>query len=129
MKNIILYDDICNLCNYSIQFIIKHDPKVYFHFASIQSSLGEALLEKYQLNKIDSLILIQDNQAFVYSDAVLHIAKGLQSWHRHFYLFHLLPKNFRDASYQIIAKYRYNFFGKRQSCIMPTAEIQSRFLD
>jgi predicted DCC family thiol-disulfide oxidoreductase YuxK len=128
-KNIILFDGICNLCSFSVQFIIARDPKAYFHFAAIDSDLGQKLLKEYGLEGVDSLILIENNQAYIYSDAVLQIAKGLSSWHRHFYVFRFLPRGFRDAVYRLVAKFRYNLFGKKEHCLMPTPEIKSRFLE
>ena len=128
-KNIILFDGVCNLCNFSINFIIKHDPKVHFYFVSIQSSLGKKLLKKYQLEEIDSLILLQNKRAYIYSDAVLHIAKGLQSWYGFLYYFNFIPKRLRDWTYRRIAKSRYQIFGKREVCLMPTEALRKRFLE
>ena len=93
MKNIILFDGVCNLCSFSVNFIIKHDKKGY-----------------------------------IYSDAVLRIAKALDDWYRYLYIFRLMPKLFRDAIYRVVAKYRYRVFGKKESCMMPTEELLDRFL-
>ena len=128
MKNIILFDGVCNLCSFSVNFIIKHDKKGYFHFASIQSKRGKALIEKYALKELDSIILLQDDKAYIYSDAVLHIAKALDGWYRYLYIFRLIPRVFRDAIYRVVAKYRYRVFGKQESCMMPTESICQRFL-
>jgi len=128
-KNIILFDGVCNLCNFSVQFVIERDPKGYFYFLSIQSELGKKLIQKYDLEMVDSLILVQNGQAYIYSDAVLHIAKGLSSWHRHLYFFSFLPRGFRNGLYRLVAKFRYNIFGKKESCMIPTPEIKSRFLE
>jgi predicted DCC family thiol-disulfide oxidoreductase YuxK len=128
-KNIILFDGICNLCSFSVQFIIARDPKAYFHFTAIDSDLGQKLLKKYALEGVDSLILIENNQAYIYSDAVLQIAKGLSSWHRYFYVLRFLPRGFRDTIYRLLAKFRYNLFGKKEHCLMPTPQIKSRFLE
>jgi len=128
MKNIILFDGVCNLCSFSVAFIIKHDKKGYFYFASIQSKIGKSLIEKHAFQEIDSIILVQEDKAYIYSDAVLHIAKKLNSWHRYFYVFHLVPRIFRDTIYKVVAKYRYRFFGKKESCMMPTEEILERLL-
>ena len=111
-----------------MQFIIERDPRGYFHFASLQSTLGKELIDKYTLDSVDSLILIKDEKAFIYSDAVLHIAKGLSSWHRHLYFFRFLPQWLRNRLYKLVAKYRYNVFGKKEQCMMPSNEIMSRFL-
>jgi len=129
MKNIILYDSICKLCDYSIGFIIKHDRKENFYFVSIGSSLGKELILKYDLKDVDSLILISNDKAYIYSDGVLNIAKGLDSWHRYLYIFRFIPKKLRDIIYRIIAKYRYRIFGKKTYCTMPNPQIEKRFLD
>ena len=128
-KNIILFDGLCNLCSFSVQFIIERDPKGYFYFVSLESALGKRLLRIYGLEGVDSLILIENEQVYIYSDAVLHIAKGLSSWHRHVYFFHLLPRRFRDGLYRLVAKFRYNLFGKKESCMIPTLEVKNRFLE
>jgi predicted DCC family thiol-disulfide oxidoreductase YuxK/nucleoside-diphosphate-sugar epimerase len=127
-KNIILFDGVCNLCSFSVQFIIEHDSSAYFHFVSVQSTLGEKLIKKYSLEHVDSLILIEKSHAYIYSSAVLHIAKSLSSWHRHLYIFHYLPRWLRDGLYRLVAKFRYNVFGKKERCMMPTPNIKSRFL-
>ena len=127
-KNIVLFDGVCNLCSFSVQFIIERDAKACFHFLSIQSELGEKLVQKYSLEHVDSLILIQNEQAYIYSDAVLHIAKGLSSWHRHLYFFSFLPRFFRDGLYKLVAQSRYTVFGKKEQCMMPSSDMLSRFL-
>ena len=128
-KPTILFDNICNLCDFSVNFIIKHDTKAYFYFASIQSSIGQSLIDKYNLQDIDSIILIENNKAYSHSQAILLTAKELESWHRYLYIFIFLPIGFRDFIYKSVAKYRYRFFGKKDSCMMPNDEILSRFLD
>ena len=128
MKNIILFDGVCTLCNFSVTFIIRHDKKGYFHFASIQSNIGKSLIEKYALQGVDSIILVQEGKAYIYSNAVLHIAKKLDSWHKYLYFFRFIPRIFRDAFYKIVAKHRNRFFGKKESCMMPTKDILERLL-
>jgi predicted DCC family thiol-disulfide oxidoreductase YuxK len=128
MKNIILFDGVCNLCSFSVNFIIKHDKKGYFHFASIQSKIGKALIEKYDLKELDSIILVQDDKAYIYSDAVLCIAKELDGCYRYLYIFRFTPRVFRDAIYRVVAKYRYRVFGKKEYCMIPTKGIRCRFL-
>jgi len=127
--NIILFDGVCNLCETSVQFIIKHDKNAYFHFASQQSEIGAKLLKKHKLEEFDTIVLISNNHAYLYSDALLEISKHLDGAIKYMAIFRFLPRSFRDFIYKIIAKYRYKFFGKKESCIMPTLEMQSRFLD
>jgi predicted DCC family thiol-disulfide oxidoreductase YuxK len=129
VKNIILFDGVCKLCSFAVGFIVKRDARAYFSFASIDSTLGKSLLKKYELQGLDTIVLIQNNQAYIYSDAVLHIAKGLSTWHRYLYILHYLPVGFRDFIYRFIAKHRYVVFGKKESCMLPSDELLERFLD
>lgn len=127
--NIILFDGLCNLCNSSVQFIIKHDTHAHFHFASQQSKIGQTLLKKYHLESIESIILISNQEAYLYSNAALKIARELDGYWRFLTLFRFVPQIFRDLIYKRIAKYRYKFFGKKESCMIPTPQMQSRFLE
>ena len=126
---IILFDGVCNLCNSSVQFIIKHDPKAIFNFSSQQSEFGKKLIETYHLERFDSIILISDERIYFYSDAILEVVKELSSWVRFLYIFRFIPKSIRDRIYKLIAKYRYRIFGKKESCMLPSKEIETRFLD
>jgi len=128
MKPIILFDGVCNLCSFSVNFITKHDTKGYFHFASIQSTIGKELIEKYGLKEFDSIILVQDNKAYIFSDAVLRIAKALDGWYRYLYIFRFIPKALRDAIYKMVAKYRYKIFGRKESCQVtpPALNLQTQ---
>ncbi len=126
---IILFDGVCNLCNSSVQFIIKHDPKAHFHFTSQQSEFGKELIEKYHLERVDSIIFIDEKQIYLYSDAILEITKELGGWLRFLYILRFIPKTIRDTIYKFIAKYRYIIFGKKESCMLPSKAIKSRFLD
>ena len=126
---IILFDGVCNLCNSSVQFIIKHDPNAHFSFASQQSEMGKKLIAKYHLEDYDSLILIANKSAYLHSDAILEIAKELDGGLKFLYIFRFIPKSIRDTIYKLIAKYRYTIFGKKESCMLPSNETESRFLD
>jgi predicted DCC family thiol-disulfide oxidoreductase YuxK len=128
---IILFDGVCNLCSNSVQFIIERDAKHIFKFASLQSTFGQAQLEKFNLDKraLHSLILLKDNTAYQRSDAALLIAKELKGGWSAFYGFIILPRFIRDTVYNFIAKNRYRFFGKKDACWIPTPELRSRFID
>ena len=130
-SSIILFDGICNLCSGSVQFIIKRDPKGLFQFAALQSSFGQQQLEKFGFNKneLHSIILIRNDQSFQRSDAILEIAKKLSGVWPIFYTFKILPRFFRDGLYNWIARSRYKFFGKKDSCWLPTPALKSRFLE
>ena len=117
--NIILFDGVCNLCDFSVGFIIKRDAKANFQFASQESKIGKELIKKYYLEDIDSLVLVSHDRAYIYSDAALEIAKNLDGWYRYLSVFRFIPKVLRDIVYKIIANYRYRIFGKKDSCMMP----------
>ncbi len=130
MNRIILFDGFCNLCNRSVQFIIKHDRLEAFKFASLQSESGNALLRKHDLlsNNIDSIVFIRDNRFYLKSTAVLYILKDLRGGWRLLFGFIVIPRVIRDLFYDLIAKSRYKFFGKRDSCMVPDERIKDRFL-
>lgn len=128
-KPVILFDGVCNLCNKSVQFVLKRDSGNKFLFASLQSEYGLAILERYNLSAKDfkTFILYQNENLYFRSDGVLKVLvqlKGYQ-WTKFFYV---IPKFIRDFLYNWIAKNRYRWFGKREVCWMPTPELQKRFL-
>ncbi|MDG5786877.1 thiol-disulfide oxidoreductase DCC family protein [Evansella sp. AB-P1] len=129
MNGIIMFDGVCNFCVGSIQFIIKREPHAYFQFASIQSKAGEKLFNDFSIPEdIDSLILIENNKYYLKSTAALRICRHLNWNWKLLYLFIVVPRPIRDSVYSIIAKKRYHWFGKRESCMMPTPELKNRFL-
>ncbi|WP_340073680.1 thiol-disulfide oxidoreductase DCC family protein [Leptobacterium sp. I13] len=131
-KKIILFDGVCNLCNGSVRFILKRDKKEVFLFAALQSEVGEQLVKERSIDTsvIDSIILIDPGIAYyARSTAALEIAEefgGLWSILRVFKW--LLPTSLRDWFYDIIAKNRYKWFGKKEHCMIPTPELKARFL-
>ena len=131
LKNkIILFDGDCNLCDQSVQFIIKRDTCNIYKFASIQSEAGQKLIKKYKVPEdIDSIILMDETHYFTKSTAVLRICKNLNGVWKTLYWFILIPRPFRDGLYHIIARNRYKWFGKKANCMIPTPEIRSRFLE
>jgi len=126
--NIILFDGVCNLCDFSVQFVIKHDKNAYFHFASLQSEVGQDLVKKYHLEKLDSIILIKEGTFYTHSTAAIKIAKHLDGGWKHLSIFRFLPTGMRDFIYKLIAKYRYKIFGKKDVCMMPMLKDEERFL-
>lgn len=130
-KKVILFDGVCNLCNGSVVFIIKRDHKDVFRFAAIQSEIGQKLIEKYQIDisKVDSILLLDSNSYDVKSTAALKIARQLKGGYPLLYGFIILPAFFRNWVYDIIARYRYNWFGKKESCMIPTPELKEKFIE
>jgi predicted DCC family thiol-disulfide oxidoreductase YuxK len=107
-KKILLFDGVCNLCDASIQFVIKHDEKD---------------------TKIDSTVLYEPGKAYYYkSDAVFKILKELNGIYRLLLVFSVLPKRLLDYLYDYVAQNRYKWYGKKESCMVPTPELQSKFL-
>ena len=128
MGGIILFDGVCNFCDASVQFIIKRDPHGYFQFASIQSEVGQELLTQYQVPAVDSLILIENGNVFVKSTAALKIARRLNGGWPLAYSAIIVPPLIRHALYDVVAKNRYKWFGKKDACMLPTKEQRKRFL-
>ncbi|MCP5495562.1 MAG: thiol-disulfide oxidoreductase DCC family protein [Leptospiraceae bacterium] len=127
---IILFDGVCNLCSGTVNFIIDHDPSKKFRFASLQSTFGEEFLKKHNLpvESCDSFVLIDGENYFIKSTAALLVARHLSGFWKCFYVCILVPAVIRDFVYSYIAKNRYKWFGKRESCRMPEKNIQDRFL-
>jgi predicted DCC family thiol-disulfide oxidoreductase YuxK len=129
-RPLILFDGVCNFCNASVAFIIKRDPEGVFKFAPLQSDAGQVLLRKFSLSTtdLDTMVLIEDDRAFTRSTAGLRIARHLKWPWPLSYAFIAVPKFLRDAVYRFIARNRYKWWGKRDACMVPTAEERERFL-
>ena len=127
----ILFDGVCNLCNSSVQYVIKHDSDAVFKFAFLQEETGRQLLKQYGLssNDLNSFVLIQDNKAYTRSTAALKVAKQLTGPVKLLYGFIIVPAFIRNAVYDLIARKRYKWFGKKDSCMIPTAALRTRFLN
>ena len=125
---IVLFDGGCNLCSKSVQFIIKRDPHNQFLFASLQSEMGKSLLEKHHLSEVDSVVLIKEDMYYMESDAALEICRHLSSGWKLLAILKVIPSSIRDPLYQFVARNRYRWFGKQDSCMLPTEEMKKRFL-
>jgi predicted DCC family thiol-disulfide oxidoreductase YuxK len=130
-KKIILFDGICNLCNRSVQFIIKHDRKNQFCFGSLQGVAGQGYLKKFQIKgfPLKSILLVEEGKLYTASSAVLRICKFLGRGWQICYLFIIIPKFIRDQIYFLIAKNRYRWFGKKDSCWLPEPGQSDLFLE
>jgi len=125
--NLILFDGVCNLCNGFVNFIIDHDKKGVFKFASLQSSYAQKLL-KEDATELNSVIFFDGTQIFKKSDAVFQIAKQLP-YFKWVAVFRFLPSFLSDGLYDLIAKNRYKIFGRQAVCRIPTKELKGRFLE
>ncbi|MEJ5261674.1 MAG: thiol-disulfide oxidoreductase DCC family protein [Ignavibacterium sp.] len=129
-RMIVLFDGVCNFCNYWVNFLLKRDKKNIFLFAALQSQSGQELLKKFNLTTtdFDTFILIDGESYQTKSDAVISIAENLTGFPRLLIIGKFLPKVIRDFLYDLIAKSRYKIFGKRESCRIPTSEEREKFL-
>jgi predicted DCC family thiol-disulfide oxidoreductase YuxK len=131
----ILFDGVCNLCNGFVQFVIRHDTAGRFRFAALQSAAGQALLAAAGRPELaataadpDSVLVVEEGRVYTHSTAVLRIAGHLGgAWHAAAVGW-LLPRAWRDALYRYVARHRYRWFGRQESCLLPTPALRARFL-
>lgn len=129
-KAIVLFDGVCNLCNSSVNFIIDRDKAQYFKFAALQSESGRKLLSQFNLpeHQYQSIILIQKDHIYDRSSAALRICKSLRGIWPLLYALIIIPEFLRDPFYDFIAHNRYRWFGRTDSCRVPTKELANRFI-
>jgi predicted DCC family thiol-disulfide oxidoreductase YuxK len=130
-KKVILFDGYCNLCDGVVQYVIRHDKKNVFLFASLQEETGQAIMKKIGLSDrgIDSIILYIPGQAYYYkSEAAFEIARELGGLRRLLPVLGYLPKFITDGVYDYVARNRYKWYGKKDACMIPTEEIKSKFI-
>jgi predicted DCC family thiol-disulfide oxidoreductase YuxK len=130
-KKIILFDGVCNLCDASVQYVIKHDKKDIFRFVAIQSDLGQKLLNHIGINSknIDSVVLYEPGVAYYYkSSAAIIIATNLSGVFTLATVFKLIPTQIRNLVYDYVAKNRYKWYGKKEQCLLPTEALKEKFL-
>ena len=129
-KKIILFDGVCNLCNQTVQTVIRRDENDIFRFAPLQSEIGLQIVNERGIDAeaLDSVVLIEPGVAYYSkSTAAIEIAKHLRGFEWLKYA-KPLPEGLRDSIYDLIAKNRYKWWGKRDSCMIPTPELQALFL-
>jgi predicted DCC family thiol-disulfide oxidoreductase YuxK len=130
LDKIVLFDGVCNFCNSSVQFILKHDKTNSLKFTALQSPTGQALLKQYQVPaNVDSVIFIENGQAYTKSAAALRIGRYFGGFWKGLQVFNIIPAVIRDLFYDLFARYRYRLFGKRDTCMLPSPEIRARFID
>jgi predicted DCC family thiol-disulfide oxidoreductase YuxK len=131
MQKIVFFDGVCNLCNGSVNFLIKQDKKGVLKFASLQSDYAKKMIPKDVLNRenLDTIIFYNDGKFYDRSSAVLKICKALGGRYYVFLVGYLIPRFIRDGLYRFIANNRYKWFGKKEQCRIPTADLKERFLD
>lgn len=127
---LVIFDGVCNLCNGTVQFIIKRDRKKRFSFTTLQSRVGQDMLRQYGLSATNqsTVVYLKNGVPYFKSRAVLGILRDLGYCRNLLYLLIIIPAFIRDFVYDIIAKSRYRLFGKREFCMVPASEIMERFL-
>ncbi|MUU77016.1 thiol-disulfide oxidoreductase DCC family protein [Winogradskyella endarachnes] len=132
-KQLILFDGVCNLCNSSVLYVIKRDSNNKFLFAPLESKIGTEIIKKFNIDteKTDSILLYNaEKDKLTYkSTAALLIASHLGLPTNLLSVFLIVPAFFRNWVYNYIAKNRYKWYGKKESCMIPTAELKSKFID
>ena len=129
-KSILLFDGHCSLCNGAVDFVLKRDPKKKLLLASIQGPAGKGVLKKYDLppSYLDTLVLVEQGKVYLGSTAALRVARLLGGGWPLFYGLIIIPKGIRDRIYQWISEHRYRWFGRRETCRIPTASESAHFL-
>jgi predicted DCC family thiol-disulfide oxidoreductase YuxK len=127
-KKIILFDGFCNLCDSSVQFVIKYDKKDIFRFVALQSELGQKIIYHFGASTIDSTILYENDKGYYKAEAAFRILKELNSAYRLFLVFSILPKSVLNYLYDNVAKNRYKWCGKKESCMIPSPDLEIKFL-
>ncbi|WP_339895148.1 thiol-disulfide oxidoreductase DCC family protein [uncultured Algibacter sp.] len=131
-KKLLLFDGVCNLCNSSVQYVIKHDKNNVFLFTALQSEVGQNIVKHYNIDtsRVDSILLYTPGKGIQYkSTAALKVASQLGFPINLLTIFLIVPKVIRNWVYDFIAKNRYKWFGKKDACMIPTPELKSKFLE
>ncbi|MBK6384923.1 MAG: thiol-disulfide oxidoreductase DCC family protein [Chitinophagaceae bacterium] len=130
-QRVILFDGVCNFCSFWVNFAIKRDRKKKLKFAPLQGEAANNLLPQHNINpaSLSSVVFIDKEKAYTQSSAAIRICKHLDGGWKLLYGLIIIPKFIRDFIYNIIARNRYKWFGKKESCMVPTQELRERFLD
>ena len=130
-ENIVIFDGVCNLCEFSVNFIFERDSAGQFYFTPAQSPLGASLLRRFGINtsRLDTVVLVRDGQAYTRSAAAIEIAARLDLPWNLLTVFQAVPEPLRDMIYDLIAQNRYQLFGKKDSCMLPSEALRKRFLE
>jgi len=128
-QKVVLFDGVCNLCNTSVQWLIRHDKNQVFKYASLQSNFAADHLKNTKHQSIDSIILLDDDRVYSQSTAVLRILKQIGLQYSALWVFIIVPPFIRNFVYNVVARNRYKWFGKRATCMLPTDELKARFFE
>lgn len=129
-KTLVLFDGYCNLCNGAVQFILKRDLKKQFYFAGLSWPVGEDIIRQFpKFKDADSILVFENGKVFDRSSAALKITGRLGGLWPLMGIFWIIPRFLRDAIYTFIARNRYKWFGKKDSCMIPDSDVKERFLN
>ena len=128
---VILFDGVCNLCSGFVQFVVPRDTEDKYRFASLQSDVGRELLAEHDLpvDELESVVLLEDGESYQKSAAIIRIAAGLGGAYRLLSPFRYVPRSLRDWVYDFVAEHRYQWFGRKDRCMIPSGDVESRFLE
>jgi predicted DCC family thiol-disulfide oxidoreductase YuxK len=128
---VILFDGVCNMCNGFVNFVIKRDKKNLYKFASLQSVYGRGLLAHYGYNTLEyeTMFLYDGKNIQTRSDAVMTVVSSLGGLWKLCAIYKIVPRFIRNGMYDFMARRRYRIFGRSETCMVPTPEVKSRFVD
>lgn len=130
LDNVVVFDGVCNLCAHSVKFNLSHEENQILRFAPLQSPAGERLMKVlgFDPNDAKTFVLIADGRAYVRSDAAIRVSRYLSGAWKLLWVLKIIPRPVRDWAYDVVAKNRYRWFGRMESCMVPTPELRSRFI-
>ena len=126
---IVFFDGVCNLCQGSVRYLIKHDKKGVLKFASLQGNYAKDFVNETKIQSMQSILFFDGKILYKKSTAVLKLSRLLGGWHQLLLLGYILPRFVRDWLYNIVAKNRYRWFGKKDQCMLPSKGFENRFLN
>ena len=128
---VLFFDGVCNLCHGAVQFVIEHDPEGRIRFASLQSDVGRAVLDSVGLpdDELETVVLVEGTRAYTKSAAAIRVCELLGGVYRAASVGWLLPRRLRDWLYTVVAERRYEWFGRKDQCMVPTPELRERFVE
>ena len=130
MNDVVIFDGVCKLCTGSLTFILRHEAAQELRFAPMQSAAGKQLMQKFGIDpaQMKTFVVIADGRAYVRSDAAIRVSRFLRGGWRLLGMVRVVPRPIRDYVYDLVARNRYRWFGRHDTCIVPTSELESRFI-
>ena len=129
-RPLIVFDGVCALCSGFVRFVLRHDRRAQFRLAAIQSEAGAALAARFGVDALapETMLLIEGDKVLQMSNAALGICRGLGWPWRAFGIFRIVPRPLRDLVYRWVARNRYRWFGRRETCWIPEPQWRDRIL-